>query len=77
MARGRWFFALRTGDEIPNWSPLSNNVAVSVGDSIAPDIALVTTDDAGNGSDLSNVLPFETTSSWHATRRRIVAALTR
>lgn len=36
MPSGRWFFALKTGDEIPNWSPLSNSVAVTVGDSIAP-----------------------------------------
>lgn len=36
LARGRWYFALRSSDEVPNWSPLSNTVTVVVGDSIAP-----------------------------------------
>lgn len=31
-----WYFALRTADEVPNWSPWSNVVTVALGDRLAP-----------------------------------------
>lgn len=36
LERGRWYFALRSADEVANWSALSNVVSVSIGDSLTP-----------------------------------------
>jgi hypothetical protein len=33
---GVWHFAMKTSDEVPNWSPLSNVVSATVGDFVAP-----------------------------------------
>ncbi|MBU1701341.1 MAG: hypothetical protein KJ970_10685 [Candidatus Eisenbacteria bacterium] len=33
---GEWFFGLRTADEVPNWSALSNVVSATIGDTTAP-----------------------------------------
>ncbi len=33
---GVWHFAMKTADEVPNWSPLSNVVSATVGDFVAP-----------------------------------------
>lgn len=31
-SEGEWHFALKTADEVPNWSTLSNNLKVTIGD---------------------------------------------
>lgn len=36
MPAGRWHIGVRTADEVPNWSAISNQVVVQVGDSIPP-----------------------------------------
>ncbi|MBU2691639.1 MAG: DPP IV N-terminal domain-containing protein [Candidatus Eisenbacteria bacterium] len=33
---GEWFFALKTADEVPNWSELSNIASATIGDTTAP-----------------------------------------
>ena len=36
MPAGIWYFRLRTADQVPNWSDLSNVVSATVGDTIPP-----------------------------------------
>jgi WD40 repeat protein len=36
LANGTWYFALKTADEVPNWSAMSNTASVTVLDTIPP-----------------------------------------
>ncbi|MBU1947580.1 MAG: hypothetical protein KJ927_02595, partial [Candidatus Eisenbacteria bacterium] len=48
---GKWYFALKTADEVPNWSDLSNIVSASIGDTTAPgvisDLSVFSFDETG------------------------------
>jgi len=45
LADGSWFFGMKTADEVPNWSALSNVICTTLVDSVAPgaiaDLAIV------------------------------------
>ncbi|MBU1699198.1 MAG: hypothetical protein KJ831_03535 [Candidatus Eisenbacteria bacterium] len=36
LGLGKWYFGLKTADEVPNWSELSNIANATIGDTIAP-----------------------------------------
>jgi Tol biopolymer transport system component len=56
---GVWHFAMKTADEVPNWSPLSNVVSATVGDFVPPDrvVSLLVSFTTARAATLSWIAP--------------------
>jgi Tol biopolymer transport system component/predicted Fe-S protein YdhL (DUF1289 family) len=68
MPNGRWHIGVRTADEIPNWSMISNQITVLVGDSVPPakvtDLSVTQT--TGHSASLAWTAPGDDDLKGHA-----------